>query len=128
MNRNIELSELIEQVRSELLASPREYSSSNNAPFLFVESVELELQVTLKRDGKAGIKIDVLSIGGGELGGVVAQDKAQKIKVKLSPLFNKDEIRDFYQTFHPDDRLNLAKQSLNTLKGNNQGSAEDTVE
>lgn len=124
-NKSIGLSELIEKVKAELLSPP---DKNKEVPFLFVESVELELQVTVKRDAKTGVKVDVLSIGGGEIGGGLGQDKVQKVKVKLSPLFDKHEVIDFYETLHPGDRFNLVKQSLNALKGENQGSAEDTVE
>jgi hypothetical protein len=124
-NNSIGLSELVEKVKAELLSPP---NKNKEVPFLFVESVELELQVTVKRDGKAGVKIDVLSIGGAELGGGLGQDNVQKVKVKLSPLFDKIEIREFYQKLHPDDRFNLVQQSLNVLKGDNQDSADEIVE
>ncbi|ARV59046.1 hypothetical protein BZZ01_10720 [Nostocales cyanobacterium HT-58-2] len=70
----IELAELIQQVKEDLLSVTP--GNDKDAPFLFVESVELELQVTVKQTGKAGakgsIKINVLGSGGetsGELGG-----------------------------------------------------------
>ncbi|MEM7578394.1 MAG: trypco2 family protein [Cyanobacteria bacterium P01_A01_bin.80] len=126
-DNSIGLSELIEKVKADLLASP---DKNNEVPFLFVESVEMELQVTVKKEGKGGLKVDVVSIGGAELGGGVSQDKVQKIKVKLSPLFDKDEIKDFYKKLRPNDRLSLVQQSLKgVLKGDdNQVSADDTVE
>lgn len=124
-NSSIGLSELIEKVKAELLFSP---DKNKEVPFLFIESVELELQVTVKRDGKAGVKVDVLTIGKAELGGGLGQDNIQKVKVKLSPLFDKSEIKDFYERFYPNDKFNLVKKSLDALKGDNQGSAEDTVE
>ena len=123
-NNPIGLSELIEKVKSELLSPP---DKNKEVPFLFVESVELELQVTVKRDGSAGVKVDVLSLGGAELGGGLGRDNVQKVKVKLSPLFNKDEIVDFYQKLHPGNKYSLIERSLKVLKGDNQGSAEDTV-
>ncbi|WP_256379401.1 MULTISPECIES: trypco2 family protein [Brasilonema] len=50
------------------------FYKDKDAPFLFVESVELELQVTVKRTGKAGtkrsVKINVLG-SGGEVSGLV---------------------------------------------------------
>ena len=126
-NQNIGLSELIEQVKAELLAPPKDKDKAKTAPFLFVESVELELQVTVKKEGKAGVKVDVLSVGGAEVGGGVGQDKIQKIKVKLSPLFEKEEIKEYYKAFRPDDVLPSIKKSLDVLKGDEEGSQAESV-
>ncbi len=83
---SIELAELIQQVKEDLLSvAPGNdkpgtacAKGDRDAPFLFVESVELELQVTVKRTGKAGakgsVKINVLGTGG-EIGGEVGGDK-----------------------------------------------------
>ncbi|KYC36507.1 hypothetical protein WA1_43235 [Scytonema hofmannii PCC 7110] len=83
---SIELAELIQQVKEDLLSvAPGNdkpgtacVKGDRDAPFLFVESVELELQVTIKRTGKAGakgsVKINVLGVGG-EIGGEVGGDK-----------------------------------------------------
>ncbi len=51
----IGLTELIEQVKQELLTTSPE--NENDIPLLSVDSVELELQVTVKNEGKAGIKV-----------------------------------------------------------------------
>ncbi|NEO46506.1 MAG: hypothetical protein F6K55_21200, partial [Moorea sp. SIO4A3] len=95
---SIGLAELIEQVKGELLTPAQDPT----APFLFVESVELELQVTFKKEGKAGIKMNVLSVGGAEAGGGVGQDQIQKVKVKLSPLYSKEEMKRYGKELHPD--------------------------
>jgi hypothetical protein len=124
-NNSIGLSELIEKIKTELLAPPHK---DKEVPFLFVESVELELQVTVKRDGKAGVKVDVLSVGGAELGGGLGQDNVQRVKVKLSPLFDKSKVIEFYRKLYPGEEFNLIKKSLDTLKGDSQGSADDGVE
>jgi hypothetical protein len=124
-NNSIGLSELIEKIKTELLAPPHK---DKEVPFLFVESVELELQVTVKRDGKAGVKVDVWSVGGAELGGGLGQDNVQRVKVKLSPLFDKSKVIEFYRKLYPGEEFNLIKKSLDTLKGDSQGSADDGVE
>ncbi len=126
-NQNIGLSELIEQVKAELLAPPQDKDKAKTAPFLFVESVELELQVTVKKEGKAGVKVDVLSIGGAELGSGSGQDKIQKIKVKLSPLFEKEEIKEYYKAFRPNKVLPSIKKSLDALKGDEESSQDESV-
>ncbi|MBD3883910.1 hypothetical protein IFO70_19320 [Phormidium tenue FACHB-886] len=117
--RSIGLAELIEQVKQELLSTAP--GQTKDAPILFVESVELELQVTVKREGKAGVKINVVSIGGGELGGSVSRDDVHKVKVSLSPLFDKKRLMEFYNTLHSDQVPKSVKQSLEALfKGNDE--------
>ncbi|MEC4819710.1 MAG: trypco2 family protein [Scytonema sp. PMC 1069.18] len=69
---SIGLAEFIQQVKEDLLSVAP--GKDKEAPFLFVESVDLELQVTVKRTDKAGgkgsIKINVLGTGG-EIGAEV---------------------------------------------------------
>ncbi|MGB3513573.1 MAG: trypco2 family protein [Microcoleaceae cyanobacterium] len=59
----IGLAELIQQVKQELLTQASD--SETDIPIFAVDSVELELQVTVKREGKAGIKIYVFKVEGG---------------------------------------------------------------
>ncbi|NEO35506.1 MAG: hypothetical protein F6J90_03935 [Moorea sp. SIOASIH] len=113
-NSSIGLAELVEQVKGELLTPAK----NKTAPFLFVESVELELQVTLKREGKAGIKMNVLSVGGAEASGGVGQDSLQKVKVKLSPLYSKEEMKRYCQDLYPGTVLPSINNSIEgTIKG-----------
>ncbi|HEY9616912.1 MAG TPA: trypco2 family protein, partial [Microcoleaceae cyanobacterium] len=49
---SIGLAELIEQVKQDLLSTVP--GKNKDAPILFVSSVEVEAQVTVKREGKAG--------------------------------------------------------------------------
>ncbi len=130
---SIELTEFIQQVKEDLLSVTP--GKDKDAPFLFVESVELELQVTAKRTGKAGakgsIKIDVLGTGGevgGELGGDIGREKVQKIKVKLSPLFDKEHLVKWYQTLHRDKMPEAVKNSLaGLLKGEEESNLNDDL-
>jgi hypothetical protein len=58
-------------------------------------------------------------LGGGELGGGVSRDDVHKVKVTLSPLFDKERLMEFYQTLHADQMPKAVKQSLEALfKGN----------
>lgn len=110
----IGLTELIEQVKQELLTTSPE--NENDIPFLSVDSVELELQVTVKNEGKAGIKIYVL-----ELGGVNSQDDVQKVKVTLSPLLNKEQLLAVYKKKYPERWKGLLETSIEGgMKGNEQ--------
>lgn len=113
MSQSIGLTDLIQQVKRDLLATVS--GESADAPILFVESVELELKVAVKQEGAGKIKIDVLSIGGGEVGGAVSQDKTHTVKVKLSPLFDKERLMEFYQALHPDQVPASVKRSLDAL-------------
>ena len=91
----IGLTELIEQVKKELLATSPE--NENDIPFLSVDSVELELQVIVKNEGQGGIKIYVLELGGG-----VSRDDVQKVKVTLSSLLNKEQLISIYKEKFPE--------------------------
>ena len=130
---SIDLAEFIQQVKEDLLSVTP--GKDKEAPFLFVESVELELQVTAKRTGKAGakgsVKINVLGTGGevgGEVGGDIGREKVQKVKVKLSPLFDKDRLMKFYQTLHPDKVPATVKNSLaGLLKGEEESNLNDDL-
>lgn len=125
-NNSIGLTDFIQQVKQDLLSVAP--GKEKDAPFLFVESVELELQVTVKRTGKAGakgsIKIDVLGTGGeigGELGGELSRDDVHKVTVKLSPLFDKDYLMEQYKSLHPEQVLPTLKKSFDALiKGNDE--------
>jgi len=123
MAQSIGLADLIQQVKQDLLSTvPGE---SAEAPILFVESVELELQVAVRHEGKTGIKIDVLAFGGGEVGGAVSQDKTHTVKVKLSPLFDKERLIEFYQTLHPNQVPSSVKSSLDALLKGTETNPDD---
>lgn len=94
----IGLAELIEQVKRELLTPSLE--GETDIPLLSVDEVELELQVTVKKEGKGGIKIYVLELGGGG-----SRDDVQKVKIKLSPIVSKEILLGLYKKRHP-ERLN----------------------
>ena len=129
----IELAELIQQVKEDLLSVTP--GKDKDAPFLFVESVELELQVTVKRTGKAGvkgnIKINVLGSGGevgGEIGGDRAQDRTHKVKVKLSPLFDKERLVKFYEKVHSENLPATVKNSITGLfKGDEESNLNEDL-
>ena len=99
------LTELIQQVKQELLTQSPD--SEKDLPIFAVDSVELELQVTVKKQGKAGIKIYVLEMGGGG-----SRDDIQKVKVKLSPLFNREQLLEIYKEQHPERYAELMKKNL----------------
>ena len=122
MTQPIGLSELIDQVKQELLTPP---DKDGEPPVFFVDSVELELQVTAKREGNAGVKIDVVSIGGGEAGGALSQEKTHTVKVTLSPLFEKAKLVEWFKDVRGDQVMPTVARSLDALmKGNDEDLAD----
>ncbi len=108
MSQSIGLSELIEQVKQELLSKE---AVEGDAPIFYVESVELELKVTAKRDAGGGVKIDVLGVGADAKGGLSRED-SHTIKVKLSSLYSKAELLEWQKTHRPEDAKRSAYQSM----------------
>jgi hypothetical protein len=89
----IGLAELIQTVKQELLSTDFQ---SEEAPFLSVDEVSLELQVTVQKEGEAGIKIHVIQIGGR-----LSRDDVQTIKVTLTPLLSKEARLKHYELQFP---------------------------
>jgi hypothetical protein len=131
--RSIQLAEFIHQVKEDLLSVTP--GKDNGSPFLFVESVELELQVTANRTSKASakgnLKINVLGTGGevrSELGRDSGQEKVQKIKVKLSPIFDKAQLVKSYQILHGDKMPDILQKSLvGILKGDDESNLNEDL-
>lgn len=116
MSNEIGLAEFIQQVKQELLTTDAE--DKNDTPLLSIDSVELELQVTVKKEGKSGVKINVLPFGGGELSGGASRDDVQKVKVKLSPLVSKEALINTYGKQNPEKYQQFVDQTLQgILKG-----------
>lgn len=119
MSKEIGLAELIQQVKQELLTTYPQ--SENDTPILGIDSVELELQVTVKREGKGGVKINVLQFGGGELSAGASRDDIQKVKVKLSPLLSKEQILKAYYKENPEKWQQFLENTVKALtKGNDE--------
>jgi hypothetical protein len=115
----IGLAELIEQVKRELLAPSSE--GETDIPLLSVDEVELELQVTVKKEAKGGIKIYVLELGGGG-----SRDDVQKVKVKLSPIVSKETLLSLYKKRHPERLNELVETSIEgTFKGGSENLSEE---
>lgn len=74
---NIELSEMLGQLREELLKA-RDNIEGSDLKFQ-VDDIEIELQIVTSKGTSGGIKFFV------EAGGNVSQAKTQKLKLKLKP-------------------------------------------
>jgi len=114
----IGLAELIEQVKQELLNPPP--GAETDPPVFAVDSVELELQVTVKKDARAGIKIYVIDVGGGG-----SRDDIQKVKVKLSPLLDKKQLLAIYKDRYPDRWKAFVRESGEALTKGVEGNLSD---
>lgn len=119
MSNEIGLAELIEQVKRELLTTYPQ--KENDTPIFVVDSVELELQITVKKDGKGGVKVNVLAFGGVDASTGVSRDDVQKVKVKLSPLLSKEEILKAYYKENPEKWQQFLENTVQALtKGNDE--------
>lgn len=115
----IGLAELIEQVKRELLSTT--LNKETEVPLLSVDTVELELQVTVRREGKAGLKVYVAEAGGG-----VSRDNMQKVKVTLSPLMSKEVRLGFYKKRHPEQWSEFIDKSVEALtKGSDDNLGDE---
>ena len=132
-DNGIGLTELLTQVKQELVAASllSKVSQSNNSnlqptdiPLFAYGDIELELQVTVKKDAKAGLKISVLEFGGG-----ASRDDVQKIKVKLEPLFTKVQLLEILGEQNPKLLEYIKKNAFYaSTKGANKANLDDGIE
>jgi hypothetical protein len=115
----IGLSELIEKVKSELLL--KELEADGTEPLFSVDEVTLELQVTVQKEGKAGLKIYVVEAGGG-----ASRSDVQVVTVKLTPLLSKEERIRVFQNLHPNEWKAIEAASVKgALKGASKQNLSD---
>src|SRR5438876_571710 len=74
---SVGLAELIQQVEAELLSYG---PGTGRVPLFYVQEVTLELQVTISKEGSAGLRIQVI-----EAGGAIKREDVHTIKVTLDP-------------------------------------------
>lgn len=109
----IGLTELIYQVKKELLSPESRWGDP--VPLFAVEEIQLEIAVSVSREGEAGINIQVLSLGGG-----VSRADAQTVRVTLRPLRSREELIAELRQRDPQLFASMAEESLNLLKGAQQ--------
>jgi NTP-dependent ternary system trypsin peptidase co-occuring protein len=78
------LAEFIREIKRELMES--EQGADDSTKLLVIEDIELDIQVGVSFDGRAGINVQVL-----QLGGSAKHDDVHTVKVKLQPLLNHQE-------------------------------------
>jgi hypothetical protein len=109
-SKPIGLNELIYQVKRELLsAGSRE---NDPVPLFAVDEIELEVAVTVSREGQAGINIQVLNLGGG-----ASREDAQTVRVRLKPLLTKEELLAELRKRNPGLFAAVTDESQALLKG-----------
>lgn len=125
---SIGLADFINQVKEDLS------SAQVNTPTQFIESIEIEMQVTVKKEGTAGFKLGVPFSGnsiGAEVGGRLGRDDVQKVTVKLGPLHNKEQLLDLYLKLNPGKGLGVMEEELRMRFKNARSGADvkliDTV-
>ncbi len=109
-SKPIGLRELVLKVKEELLS--RESLKADPAPLLAVDEVELELAVSVSREGEAGISVQVLSVGGRR-----SRADTQTVRVRLKPLFDKEELIADLRKRDPDLYERARDAAGRTLKG-----------
>jgi hypothetical protein len=120
----IGLAELIAKVKQDLLSAPP--GKEKEPPILFVDSVELELKVTVKLEGSGSVKINVLPwTAGGEAGGKISRDDVHTVKVKLSPLFDKAQLVEWYKDLRSDEVLPAVQGSIDGLMKGTDANLSD---
>lgn len=114
----ITLNELIEQVREEL-STPLPSREKEELPFLFVDEIEIEVGVTISKttegsgDIGAKVTIGVAEIEGKLGGGVSKADQSNhRIKIKMTPLFSKEDL---LSKFNQDFQGKLRHQAMGSL-------------
>jgi hypothetical protein len=89
----VTLSQLIDQVREELLSPRQARTPEAMYPFLFVDEVELEINVTASStlEGAGKVNIQVVELGSGV---EKASEQIHRVRIKMTPLMTKEEVRE----------------------------------
>jgi hypothetical protein len=84
MAGDLGLAEFLGQIKQELLRE----DSGNGAevPLLMLDDVEVEVRVTVTKEGKAGVNIQVVQVGGD-----AKLENVHTVRLHLSPLLGRDE-------------------------------------
>lgn len=95
MADEIDLNDLIDKLKSDLFAP---YAGTAHAgkqvyPIFFVDGVEVELAVNISYETTGGIKISVPQVVELSGGGGVENGRAHTMKIKLSPILTREELR-----------------------------------
>lgn len=119
----ISLSELIEQVKEDLLSKVQ--TESKETPLLFMEEIEVSAQVVAKREkgegGKAGLSLAVFGLGAeAEVNTEtsIGHELTQTVRIKLTPLYGKEE---YLRDRTPQAQSEIARQGENLARESGGG-------
>ena len=108
----ISLADVIQQLKADL-------KPIQDDPLFYLDSIEIEAQVVVSREHGGDIKLSVLNFLGAEANAKHEAAYTQSIKINLSPIFSKEELKNAL----PPDRLSQAKQSAcqTVMRGDGSG-------
>ncbi len=108
----ISLADFIQQIKMDLAKQ-----QSNDEAVFYIDGIEIEAQVvaTKEQSSKAdvGLKLSILNFGAGAgIADKTAQVHTQKLKVSLSPIMGKDELK---AQLAPEDIEKITEQARKTV-------------
>lgn len=94
MAENIDLNDLIEELKTDLFApyAGTEHAGKQVYPIFFVDGIEVELVVNISYETTGGIKISVPQMAELSVGGGVENGRTHTMKIKLSPILTREEL------------------------------------
>lgn len=104
MSEELTLQALIDKVKSDLFSpyAGTEKEGKVVYPVFLVDGVELELAVNIQYSVKGGIKVTIPQLVEGSLGAGHEAGQTHTVRIKLSPVLTRDELRGQMQA---DERL-----------------------
>ncbi len=116
MSKEITIQELVDQVKTDLFSLHKgtEKEVKKIYPLFFVDQVEIEIEFEVTYDAEAGLKISIPQLLEGSLSGGRENKKGHKMKITLSPILTKEELRELMK----DDRMmkEIGEASLMALR------------
>lgn len=106
----IGLNEFIYKVKQDLLRPSPDLVDP--VPIFAVDEIQLEVSVTVRKEGQGGINIQVLNVGT-----VVAKENVQVVRVTLKPLRTREELIADMRRLDPDLVQDWTNESIKLLKG-----------
>lgn len=126
MTEELTLQTLIDKVKTDLFSPYKgtEHEGKIVYPIFLVESVELELVVNISYEAGGGVKVTIPQIIESSLEAKQTAGQSHTLKVKLSPILTRDELRAQMQT---DTRLweGIVKASEPVLRRGTQLAGEE---
>ncbi|MCP4699477.1 MAG: hypothetical protein GY862_21915 [Gammaproteobacteria bacterium] len=123
----IALSELIAQVKEDLLSEVK--NNSEHGPLLFVDEIEVAAQVVANQEegGEAGVKLSVLNFfaADAKVKSQTGNEHMHTVKIKLSPLVSKQE---YLQSLNDEEKKQLMETAKKAIpRGDTEQDSLDTA-